>query len=449
MPSDPHFEPLPSGLGIGLITYNRFSTFTGCVAAVERYTQSPYHLVVGDDGSTDGSASWARERGLAVVSGRNQGIAWNKNRVLYYLLTATACDPILLLEEDCWPCVAGWEGEWVQAARLWEHVNFLDDKWKLTPEKNKHEGTAEDPYRFNRLTGLCTATTRRALYRVGYLDTRFKGYGVEHLDWSYRFWRGYGQVRDAPFYPCLMHGVQMKHIGTYRVHSENAYNANIIHRIKDGPLYTPPFRSDAEAARVQHEQQRARWPLAPEQGIHGLVSVICPTADPVAARRMWESLKLAAGGALYEVVWVWQGNGSCPLPRGNRNRVLDKNLLGNVSGGSLGFAAAVNAGVMASGGEVLVVIEDSVVLTCAGLFEHLLGLYQANPAAGICWGAGEEGAGEEEAREEGEWELVPGASVGRTLSVDRSLSECWAISRRAFCAAGGLDEAAAENQNAD
>ena len=86
-------------LGIGIVTYNRRALVAETVTRVLAHTIHPFALVVADDGSEDGTAEAERARGVTVASGRNMGIAWNKNRALFYLIALARCDVAILLEE--------------------------------------------------------------------------------------------------------------------------------------------------------------------------------------------------------------------------------------------------------------------------------------------------------------------------------------------------------------
>src|SRR5579871_3206051 len=114
----------PPDLGIGLITYSRLGSLKECLRSIETHTRRPYRLVIADDGSRDGTVEWASRDGYRIITGARRGCAWNKNRALYYLLTQTDCDPILLLEDDTFPSEPGWESRWVEAADRWQHVNY-------------------------------------------------------------------------------------------------------------------------------------------------------------------------------------------------------------------------------------------------------------------------------------------------------------------------------------
>lgn len=252
MASDPAAE-----LGIGIITYNRLPALQGCVECVRRCTTTPFRLVIADDGSDDGSSDWAREQGLVVITGQRRGVAWNKNRALYPLLERTSCDPILLLEDDCWPIEPGWQAAWIEAGRRWGHVNSAPPDELVVAGS----GTSADPCRSKDYTAQCTVTTREALSAVGYLDTRFWGWGFEHVEWSARFARHLAERWGPPdgtypSLPCHRWGLRFMPFGTWHNAEDVDRNERLMDLIVKEPIWRPPWRTPEEEAILREEQAR-------------------------------------------------------------------------------------------------------------------------------------------------------------------------------------------------
>ncbi|HUB46249.1 MAG TPA: glycosyltransferase [Acetobacteraceae bacterium] len=188
-------EPL---LGIGIVTYNREQVLAETLDRVQRHTTHPRVVVaVADDGSTDGTLEMLRTRQVLTVTGRNTGVAWNKNRALFVLFVLQRCDVVILLEDDAYPSRDGWQAEWIEAARRWGHVNVAAD-W-LRESFISGAGTLDDPIISHQLTAQCAVFSREAIIFGGYFDTRFRGYGHEHVEHSWRLMRmGYGGSEWAP-----------------------------------------------------------------------------------------------------------------------------------------------------------------------------------------------------------------------------------------------------------
>jgi glycosyltransferase involved in cell wall biosynthesis len=191
-------------LGIGIITFNRSTLLNETIGAVIRHTRYPFTLVVADDGSTDGTREAMLSSGIPCVSGSNRGVAWNKNRALFWLAHIKKCDVIILLEDDAAPQDAGWEKPWIDGAAKYGHLNLAGDWFKNYYLDGT--GTVDDPIRCAMVSGQCSCFSREAVLFGGFLDTRFKGFGFGHVEHSLRLMRlGYGgrYENNRPIYYLL------------------------------------------------------------------------------------------------------------------------------------------------------------------------------------------------------------------------------------------------------
>ena len=177
-------------IGIAIVTYNRLEYLKRTVDCVKSFTASPYELVVAEDGGTDMTREWCRNNGVPLVTGINSGVCWNKNRGLYFL-NSKRCNPILLLEDDCRPNEIGWEKSWIEATKLWGHLSYAHPKLKKWQIEGA--GIPTDPFVNFKASAQCTSVSSDIIEKIGYLDSRFKGYGVGHAEWTSRIKRaGYG-----------------------------------------------------------------------------------------------------------------------------------------------------------------------------------------------------------------------------------------------------------------
>lgn len=237
-------------LGIGVITYNRQATLIRTLGALTWYTCAPYFLVVAEDGGTDDTTSHMHASGITTITGKNHGVCWNKNRALYTLLQAGA-DPILLLEDDCHPAQIAWEEYWLEAAPLFHHVNYVHPNWPANWCRGG-SGAASDPFLSWEITGQATVTTAEALKRVGYLDTRFKGYGFGHINWTERFCKA-GYINRERV-PCIRGGLTMDEPPTFRNMQDVQRNYALAAELRRHPfIFIPPWQSDAEEAEFKAE----------------------------------------------------------------------------------------------------------------------------------------------------------------------------------------------------
>lgn len=242
-------------LGIGIVTYNRRDLLLGTIGRVLCHTRTPFRLVVADDGSTDGTVEAVRDLCIPVVTGANSGVAWNKNRALFAL---RGCDPVILLEDDIRPSAPGWESPLVEGARRWGHVNLAGD-W-VDHAYVSGAGTPDDPILATQTGGPCSAFSAEALAWVGYLDTRFKGYGYEHVEHTLRFMRlGYGGVRrplngePTLLFMLIRTALEMMPSPSSADPDQAAGNLALCRELFAEPTYRHAWRDDAEMERLRAE----------------------------------------------------------------------------------------------------------------------------------------------------------------------------------------------------
>lgn len=248
--------------GVGVITYNRKDVLAETLARVRAHTTSPCELVVADDGSWDGSAELVRSLGIRLVTGRNMGIAWNKNRALFLLSMLLDCDVVILLEDDTFPIEDGWEQGWVRASQRWGHVNFAGH-W-LRDDFLSGSGTVDDPFMSTTVTAQCAGFSRQALIYGGYFDSRFRGYGQEHVEHTRRLIRvGFGGTYEniagevRPIYRLVKAGVEATVQPTSRDSGDQERNWLTCLQLLFDETYRMPWREDAELLQFRAEMDAA------------------------------------------------------------------------------------------------------------------------------------------------------------------------------------------------
>ena len=252
-------------VGIGIVTYNRRNVFAETLARVRAHTKSPCALVVADDGSADGTAELVRAEKLTLVTGRNMGIAWNKNRALFLLGAVAQCDVVILLEDDSYPTMDGWEQEWIEATHRWGHVN-LAGPW-LSPGFLKGSGTIDDPILSKDITAQCSGFSRAALLYGGYFDSRFRGYGQEHVEHSRRLLRvGYGGSYEdidgevRPIYKMLKSCIEVTNPHSFSNPADRDRNWLICRELLFEETHRMPWQDDAELLQFRGEMDAALRP---------------------------------------------------------------------------------------------------------------------------------------------------------------------------------------------
>jgi glycosyltransferase involved in cell wall biosynthesis len=245
-------------VGIGIITCNRKDVLAETLARVRAHTTSPCALMVADDGSTDGTADLVRSQNTTLVTGRNMGIAWNKNRALFLLSAVVQCDAVILLEDDSFPTADGWEHEWTQAAQRWGHVN-LAGAW-FSDSFLSGSGTVDDPVLSTNVSAQCSGFSRAALMYGGYFDSRFRGYGQEHVEHTRRMLRvGYGGSYEdidgevRPIYKLLKSSIQVTNPNSFSNQPDRDRNWLICRELLFDETYRMPWRDDAELLQFRQE----------------------------------------------------------------------------------------------------------------------------------------------------------------------------------------------------
>ncbi|MBE7209721.1 MAG: glycosyltransferase family 2 protein [Gluconacetobacter diazotrophicus] len=248
-------------LGIGIVTYRRPDLVRGTLDAVRRFTRRPCHLVVADDGSGDDTLRQLRPL-ATVVTGANHGVTWNKNRALFHLRAVLHCDVVILLEDDVHPTELGWEEDWIDAVSRWGHANLAGHWFRESFVRGS--GTPADPFLSRDFSGQCTAFSGEAIDYVGYLDTRYRGFGIGHVDHTRRLGRaGYGAVRDPDhntLFQLIESPLRFVWAETARKDEDVRRNHALYQTLQHEPVFRFPWNTDAELAEFRAEQRGALQP---------------------------------------------------------------------------------------------------------------------------------------------------------------------------------------------
>ena len=256
----PARQARPPLLGIGVITFNRCALLNKTLDLVRQHTRHPRTIVaVADDGSTDGTLHMLRERGTLTVTGRNMSIAWNKNRALFLLAELVGCDVVILMEDDAYPEADNWESDWIQAAQRWGHISGLPRGEPARPVTGS--GTLDDPFESEWLTAQCAVFSRESILFGGYFDTRFRGYGHEHVEHTVRLRRlGYSPTSEAPgMFKSIWGGIGVRPVPSlFNAKDELAQlNRVVAAGLMDDLSYRGPWRTEEEARQFRDEMRQA------------------------------------------------------------------------------------------------------------------------------------------------------------------------------------------------
>jgi len=175
-------------IGIGICTYNRLKLLKSVISRIQKTGPPSYTLFVADDGSTDGTRTYVESLNIECVSGPNQGIAKNKNKILHRFRDYQF---IFIIEDDLELKKSGWHKLFITAHELSgiHHFTFSPPgpygSCVMTsnyPSGCIIEHTEQDG-------GAFAFYTKEVIDVCGGFHPDFVGYGWEHCEFSERIHR--------------------------------------------------------------------------------------------------------------------------------------------------------------------------------------------------------------------------------------------------------------------
>lgn len=185
-------------------TFNRAASLARCIAALraQRFPRAQYELIVADDGSTDGTASWlSQQTDLRVIRLAHAGPAAARNAGARLAQSAV----LAFTDDDCivpssWLCdlLAALDGQDVVGGRIVnaEPANLYAETAQAIVDALVDELNGE-LQNGGMLTSNNIAYRRAVFEAVGGFDERFT-IGGEERDLNYRLWRRGARLRFAP-----------------------------------------------------------------------------------------------------------------------------------------------------------------------------------------------------------------------------------------------------------
>ncbi len=188
-----------------------------CVQSIRSYTESPYEIIVVDNGSSDGTIQYCREQKLTFVAlAANKGfpIACNIG------LRIASGDTLLLLNNDV-VVTHYWLTNLLSCLQSKVEIGIVGPLTNYVSGKQQVNADYEDLVQFhqralqwnqpnpllwqptNRLVGFCLLFKRELMEQIGYLDERFLQGHYEDDDYCFRAWQA---------------GFQLNIVGDVRVH---------------------------------------------------------------------------------------------------------------------------------------------------------------------------------------------------------------------------------------
>lgn len=179
---------------VGVTTFNRLSYLRRFVStfAATKNDRYAWTLVIADDGSTDGTLSYARELELpgvhvVVIENKARGIAGQTNAV-FGAARSIGFDLGFKCDDDIFFDQRGWDDLYVEAIAESgvEHLVFHDPSWKA-PSHDERRGPLRSSVSALECMGCLYTFTPRLLEEIGFLDElNFPVRGHAHIDFTVR-----------------------------------------------------------------------------------------------------------------------------------------------------------------------------------------------------------------------------------------------------------------------
>lgn len=177
--------------------YNGLDYLKPCIESIRKYTDTPYEIIVVDNGSTDGTLEYCKHNSVNLVSlpfNRGFPVACN------YGLRIASGDAIMLLNNDTL-ATRNWLKNMLNCLYSSNEIglvgpvsNYISGKQQITePFTNVKEiarkYNTQDPSKWiptKRIVGMCFLMKREVFNRVGLMDERFSPGHFEDDDYCYR-----------------------------------------------------------------------------------------------------------------------------------------------------------------------------------------------------------------------------------------------------------------------
>ncbi|MFU1793549.1 glycosyltransferase family 2 protein [Paenibacillus azoreducens] len=229
------------GTSIVIPSYNQVDYLARCIESIETHTTEPYEIIVVDNGSTDGTASYLEKRAgqlrfalleanKGFAGGVNQGLMMAKGDTIVILNNDTLVTPGWLthmmqcLLSDPMIGVVGPVTNYISGEQQIDvPYDTVDEMWEYAavrgkPDKSKWKVT-------DRLVGFCLLFRRELLKNIGYFDEGFRIGNYEDEDWMIRLrLRGLKLVIAGDSFIHHFGSVSMKKLGQEQfeeIHSQN------------------------------------------------------------------------------------------------------------------------------------------------------------------------------------------------------------------------------------
>lgn len=182
---------ISDGVGIGILSYNRGKSLLRLVESIKNTVDlNKTTLFISDDCSSDQYtldvlAKLEEDNRIVVIrNDANIGISGNSNRLLRCL---SRFQHMFLCNDDVEFLQAGWISFYIKGAMTSDFHHFCFRQPKIYGAKIGEERRFNDVKMYcvaNKPHGAMLYISNLCLKTVGYFDTSYDKYGMEHVDWS-------------------------------------------------------------------------------------------------------------------------------------------------------------------------------------------------------------------------------------------------------------------------
>lgn len=247
-----------------LLTYNRLDVTKDCLESIRKHTPQAHEIIIVDNGSTDGSRQWLRQRqleqptitlienseNLGFSAGCNQGIRAANGEFLLLLNNDTVVTPgwlsgLLEPFADQSTGVVGPLTNNLSGAQQWswstyDKMDELDRFAILHRESHRYWWIPS-----RRIVGFCMLFRRTLVEQIGFLDERFGSGNYEDDDFCLR-------AALAGYRNLIVADVFIHHVGsaTFKGNNLNYNEALLKNRALFNEKWSKPVVNQEDAARV-------------------------------------------------------------------------------------------------------------------------------------------------------------------------------------------------------
>jgi GT2 family glycosyltransferase len=180
-------------VGIGILSYNRLESIKRLLESIQAHTDlNRTTIFVSDESSDIKVKEYLRSINWIVLLDNNKrlGIAGNSNRLLRCL---SRFKYKILLNDDVTVNKVGWDLFYVEAMQKLPYHHFCFRQPGVYGATDAYASTILNGHRIKTIRdkphGAVMVFDDIAFNKVGFFDTSFGIYGMEHVDWSHRVWK--------------------------------------------------------------------------------------------------------------------------------------------------------------------------------------------------------------------------------------------------------------------